>query len=141
MGWDWGYLPGALTGIAAVLVALISGVKNRNDRKDGIRSAQREGQLTFDARYQNVLDQVEEHLLSPMRKDLSRLRGEIEELRKNLDAERVALREERAKREELQSRFDTLLKEREDDLRYIEQLLTEWPSPPDPPQRRGVVYP
>lgn len=136
MEWDWSDLPGALTGTAAILMAVVSGIKNRNDRKEGIRSAQRESQVTFDARYQNVLDQVEEHLLAPMRKDLARLRGEVETLRNELNAERTALAEERAKRQELQRRFDNLLREREEDLEYIEQLLNEWPAPPDPPRRR-----
>lgn len=150
MEWDWAHLPGVLTGAAAVLMALVSGIKNKNDRKEGVRSAQREGQVTFDTRYQNVLDQVEEHLLAPMREDLTRLRTEVDALRGELATERVALSKERAERQELQRRFDNerserqelqrrfdlLSQEREEDLAYIDELLREWPSPPDPPQRR-----
>lgn len=126
---DWGLIGGWLTAGAAVIAAVAQWIRNRGDKEVGVRSANRDDQAAWDARYQQVLDQVESHLLEPLREEVARLRSEVAELRSDLASERQALREER-------SRYRAA-------LAHI-RALTAWmglhmppgtPPPPAPPER------
>jgi len=126
---DWGLIGGWGAAVAAVITAVAQWIRNRGDKEVGVRSATRDDQAAWDARYQQVLNQVETHLLEPLREEVARLRSEVAELRADLASERQALNEER-------SRYRAA-------LAHI-RTLTAWmglhmppgtPSPPEPPER------
>lgn len=91
----------ALTGVVTAAAALI---KNRTDAKLGIRTADREDETTFDERYRNIIDDVQEHLLKPLRSDLD---------------------QERKQRILLEAKVDSMSKLYRDSLGYI-RILIRW---------------
>lgn len=91
----------ALTGVGTAATALL---KNRTDAKLGIRTADREDETTFDERYRNIIDDVQEHLLTPLRADLD---------------------QERKQRIVLEAKVDTLGRNYRDSLGYI-RILIRW---------------
>lgn len=126
---DWGLIGGWGAAAAAIITALGQWMRNRGDKEVGVRSATRDDQAAWDARYQQVLDEVRQHLVDPLREEVARLRSEVAELRADLAAERDALLEER-------SRYRAA-------LAHI-RALTAWmglhmppgtPPPPEPPER------
>lgn len=124
--------PQLLIGIGTVagslLVAAAGYIKNRGDVKVGVRSATREDQAAWDARYKSILEEVRQNLVDPLSEEVARLRGEVAELREDLASEQQELREER-------SRYRAA-------LTHI-RTLTAWmglhmppgtPQPPEPPE-------
>lgn len=94
---DWPTLIGILTVAGSLILAIGGFIKNRGDVKVGVRSATREDQAAWDARYQQIFDEVRESLVDPLRAEVERLRGEVAQLRSELATEREDLREERAR--------------------------------------------
>lgn len=94
---DWPTVVGILTVAGSLILAVGGFIKNRSDAKVGVRSAKREDQAAWDARYQSILDEVRESLVDPLRAEVERLRSEVASLRAELAAERADLREERAR--------------------------------------------
>jgi len=87
------FLIGIGTVAGSLLMAVAGYIKNRADAKVGVRSATREDQAAWDARYQSILDEVQESLVQPLREELARLRDEVQQLRSELQAERAETRE------------------------------------------------
>lgn len=94
-----GTLVVAITGVVTAATALM---KNRTDAKLGIRSADREDETTFDERYRNIIDDVQEHLLKPLRNDLD---------------------QERKQRLVLEAKVESLGRSYRDSLNYIRTLI------------------
>lgn len=94
---DWPTVIGILTVAGSLLLAVGGFIKNKSDAKVGVRSASREDQAAWDARYQAILDEVQESLVAPLRDEVKRLREEVRQLRADLQVERQDLREERAR--------------------------------------------
>lgn len=93
----WPTVIGILTVAGSLILAVGGYIKNRSDAKVGVRSATREDQAAWDARYQSILDEVQESLVQPLREEVARLRAEVQQLRTDLQQERTDLREERAR--------------------------------------------
>lgn len=81
-----------LTGIGGIIAGIVQWRKNRTDEKLGVRSAQREDDSAWDARYQEILDEVREHLVDPLKAEVQALRDEVARLRSDLGAERASYR-------------------------------------------------
>lgn len=97
MSLDWPTVIGVFTVLGSLILAVGGFIKNRGDVKVGVRSATREDQAAWDARYQQIFDEVRESLVDPLKAEVARLRDEVAQLRSELSTERAEHQEERAR--------------------------------------------
>lgn len=76
---------GALLGSgAAILVAVAGVLRNRDDHKRGVRVEDRSDVAALQARYQQILDDMDDHSIKILKERVDSLTEEISHVRQNL---------------------------------------------------------
>lgn len=86
------HLAAILAGLGGIITGIVQWRKNKTDERLGVRSARREDDQAWDARYQAILDEVREHLVDPLKAEVAALRDEVAGLRTDLHEERARYR-------------------------------------------------